>query len=141
MIARRLTRNVPLPTGEVWTTVREDSQDESNAATTTDMRPATPRRRSSALVRDESGQGVVEFALILPILLLVLVGIIEFGAIYSKVISMRQGVREAGRAASVGAFGNAACPTIGSPNSGMPAAVLPVTPSQLKASGSAFGRV
>ena len=76
----------------------------------------TPRRRSRALVRDESGQGVVEFALILPVLLLILVGILEFGSIYSKVISMRQGVREGGRQASVGKFGNTACPTIGSPN-------------------------
>jgi len=55
----------------------------------------------SALARDERGQGLVEFALILPVLLLILVGIIEFGSVYSKVISMRQGVREAGRQGSV----------------------------------------
>ena len=59
----------------------------------------------SALARDERGQGLVEFALILPVLLLILVGIIEFGSIYSKVISMRQGVREAGRQGSVANFG------------------------------------
>ena len=49
---------------------------------------------------------MVEFALILPVLLLILVGIIEFGSIYSKVISMRQGVREAGRQGSVANFGS-----------------------------------
>ncbi|MEI7761385.1 MAG: TadE/TadG family type IV pilus assembly protein [Thermoleophilia bacterium] len=82
------------------------------------MRPTPPRRNGSTLVRDESGQGVVEFALILPILLLLLVGILEFGSIYSKVISMRQGVREAGRLGSVGNFGGSStsCPTLGSPN-------------------------
>jgi hypothetical protein len=48
---------------------------------------------------------MVEFALILPVLLLVMVGIIEFGAIYSHIISMRQGVREAGRQGSVANFG------------------------------------
>ncbi len=53
---------------------------------------------------------MVEFALILPLLLLILVGILEFGAVYNKVISMRQGVREAGRQGSVANFGNASCP-------------------------------
>ena len=76
---------------------------------TPSCRPRRPR-----LVRDERGQGVVEFALILPVLLLVLVGILEFGSIYSNVISMRQGVREAGRQGSVARFGNFSCPvTVG----------------------------
>ena len=72
---------------------------------TPSCRPRRPR-----LVRDERGQGVVEFALILPVLLLVLVGILEFGSIYSNVISMRQGVREAGRQGSVANFGSASAP-------------------------------
>lgn len=71
------------------------------------------RRRLRPIGRDESGQGVVEFALILPVLLLILVGILEFGSIYSKVISMRQAVREAGRQGSVAKFGNASCPVTG----------------------------
>jgi hypothetical protein len=49
---------------------------------------------------------VVEFAVILPVLLLLLVGVIEFGIVYSKVISMRQGIREAGRQGSVANFGS-----------------------------------
>jgi hypothetical protein len=61
--------------------------------------------RHLRLVREQRGQGMVEFALILPVLLLILVGIIEFGSIYSHVISMRQGVREAGRQGSVANFG------------------------------------
>jgi Flp pilus assembly pilin Flp len=72
------------------------------------MSGMTPSRHPlrQGLVRDERGQGVVEFALILPVLLLVLVGILEFGSIYSNVISMRQGVREAGRQGSVAKFGS-----------------------------------
>jgi len=66
----------------------------------------THRTSRPRLVRDERGQGVVEFALILPALLLILVGILEFGSIYSDVISMRQGVREAGRQGSVGNVGS-----------------------------------
>lgn len=53
---------------------------------------------------------MVEFALILPMLLIVLVGILEFGSAYSGIISMRQGIREAGRQGSVGQFGtNGSC--------------------------------
>ncbi len=65
------------------------------------------RRARARLGRDESGQGMVELALILPVLLLILVGILEFGLIYSNVISMRQGIREAGRQGSVASFGSA----------------------------------
>ena len=77
---------------------------------------------AARLARDERGQGLVEFALILPVLLLILVGIIEFGSVYSKIISMRQGVREAGRQGSVANFGTAppaGCPvpfSTGSPD-------------------------
>ena len=63
---------------------------------------------------EERGQGLVEFALILPVVLLVLVGIIEFGAVYSKIISMRQGIREAGRQGSVANWGStSACGLVG----------------------------
>jgi len=73
-----------------------------------DIVMVTPNHRSHRprLVRDEGGQGMVEFALILPVLLLILVGILEFGSIYSNVISMRQGVREAGRQGSVAQWGS-----------------------------------
>lgn len=74
---------------------------------TTRMTTIAPDHRlRQRLVRDERGQGMVEFALILPVLMLILVGILEFGSIYSNVISMRQGVREAGRQGSVANFGS-----------------------------------
>jgi hypothetical protein len=58
------------------------------------------------LADEERGQGLVEFAVILPLLLLLLVGVIEFGVVYSNIISLRQGIREAGRQGSVANFGN-----------------------------------
>jgi Flp pilus assembly protein TadG len=64
-------------------------------------------RGRAHLRRDERGQGLVEFALVLPVFLLLLIGIVEFGSVYSDVLSMRQGVREAGRQGSVANFGTA----------------------------------
>jgi Flp pilus assembly protein TadG len=55
-----------------------------------------PRRR-------EGGAAAVEFALIAPVLFIVLMGILEFGVAFLQVQSIRTGVREGGRAAAVGA--------------------------------------
>lgn len=51
--------------------------------------------------RRERGASLVEFAIILPIVCLMLFGIIEFGTGYNDYQSLRQGVREAARAGSV----------------------------------------
>lgn len=48
---------------------------------------------------------MVEFALILPLLVLVVFGIIEFGATFNNYQAVRQGVREAAREGAVGDFG------------------------------------
>lgn len=47
--------------------------------------------------RNEKGQAMVEMAIVLPILLLVLFGIIEFGWIFYNKLSVENGTREAGR--------------------------------------------
>jgi hypothetical protein len=60
-----------------------------------------PRR-----ARGESGAVVVEFALIAPLLFLLIMGMIDFGNIYSNQISIRQGVREAARVGVVKSFGS-----------------------------------
>lgn len=53
------------------------------------------RKRQSS----DAGQAVVEFALVLPLLLILLLGILEFGHLYSQVSILqgaaREGVREA----------------------------------------------
>jgi Flp pilus assembly protein TadG len=52
--------------------------------------------------RDERGAAVVEFALILPILVLFVFGIIEFGRAYSARIQLTAAVREGARAGALG---------------------------------------
>jgi Flp pilus assembly protein TadG len=44
-------------------------------------------------------------ALVLPLLLMIVFGVVEFGATYSNFINLRDGVRNAARSASVGNFG------------------------------------
>ncbi|MBO1265976.1 pilus assembly protein [Proteiniclasticum sp. SCR006] len=51
--------------------------------------------------KKEEGQGLVEFALVLPILLLFLLGIIEFGWLFNARISLTSAAREGARVAAV----------------------------------------
>lgn len=52
-----------------------------------------------------SGAAAVEFALIVPILLLLLFGIIDYGLLFNNALSVKQGVREAARQGVVGNYG------------------------------------
>jgi Flp pilus assembly protein TadG len=56
-------------------------------------------------LRGEEGASLVEFALIAPILFLILFGLIDFGFIYNDFLSVRQGVRDGARAGAVANFG------------------------------------
>lgn len=51
----------------------------------------------------EAGQSLVEFALVLPVLLLVLLGIVDFGRVLSTGYMVAHAARDAARYASVGA--------------------------------------
>lgn len=62
----------------------------------------------------ERGAAAVEFAIVLPLLLLLVFGIIDFGRSFNDYISLRQGVRDAARQAVVGEF-----PGCGSGNAGL----------------------
>ena len=57
------------------------------------------RRRRSA--RDDRGAALVEFALVLPILALIIFGTIEFGWAFSQNLDVRHGAREASRLVAV----------------------------------------
>jgi TadE-like protein len=57
----------------------------------------------------ERGVAVVEFALVLPLLVTVLFGAIDFGFVSSDTTKLRQAVRETGRRASVWRFGRSIC--------------------------------
>ena len=57
----------------------------------------------SGLLRRQEGASAVEFALIAPLLFMLVFGIIYFGMAFMKMQTMRSAVREGGRAAAVGA--------------------------------------
>jgi Flp pilus assembly protein TadG len=50
----------------------------------------------------KKGQSLVEFALVLPLLILLLVSIIEFGFIFNSYLTINNAAREGGRVASLG---------------------------------------
>jgi Flp pilus assembly protein TadG len=56
--------------------------------------------------RRDSGASLVEFALIAPFLMLLLMGIIEFGYFFGEFNDVRHGAREAARLAAVNAGDN-----------------------------------
>ncbi|WP_053361541.1 TadE/TadG family type IV pilus assembly protein [Bacillus sp. FJAT-27251] len=53
-------------------------------------------------MKSEKGQSLVEFALVLPLLMMLLFGIIDFGRIFHAYLTIDHAGREAARAASVG---------------------------------------
>lgn len=59
-----------------------------------------PTKRD-AVRRDDRGAAAVEFALVVPILLLILIGIINFGFVFAQQISLNNAARQAARYAVV----------------------------------------
>lgn len=53
-------------------------------------------------MKSEKGQSLVEFALVIPILIMLLFGIIDFGRVFHAYLTIDHAGREAARAASVG---------------------------------------
>lgn len=66
-----------------------------------ELMPARAVRRG----RGERGAALVEMAIILPIFVVLIFGLLEFGITYNSYISLRQGTREATRQGVVGNFG------------------------------------
>jgi len=62
------------------------------------------KRKLADFVRVEEGQNIVEFALLLPILLWILMGIIQFGFIFAIYITLNNAVREGARWGSIYVF-------------------------------------
>lgn len=52
--------------------------------------------------RSQSGQSLLEFALVLPVLALMLLGIVDFGQIFSRWLVVEHAARDAARYASLG---------------------------------------
>jgi Flp pilus assembly protein TadG len=59
------------------------------------------RRRSPRVDTASRGQSLVEFALVLPLLLLILLGIIQFGFIFNTQVTITNAAREGARAATI----------------------------------------
>ena len=76
------------------------------------------RLRSAQGARRDRGATAVEFALVAPILILLVLGIIEYGLWFSDSLSSRQGVREAARQGVVENFGDSASCGLTSPSGG-----------------------
>lgn len=55
------------------------------------------------LVKNERGQSILEFALVAPLLLILMVGIFDFGRVYSTYLNMNMATQEAARIGSLGA--------------------------------------
>ncbi|ERI91501.1 TadE-like protein [Clostridiales bacterium oral taxon 876 str. F0540] len=54
------------------------------------------------IIRNNKGQALVEFAIILPILLLLIMGIVQFGMMINSYLSIQYASREGARAGIVG---------------------------------------
>jgi Flp pilus assembly protein TadG len=52
-------------------------------------------------VRRQEGQAMVEFAMVLPLLLLLIMGIIQFGIVFSHYVTLTDAVRAGARQAAV----------------------------------------
>lgn len=67
------------------------------------MTPCSPpaRRRPTDVARDRRGQAVAEFAIVVPLLLLLLVGIVEFGSAWRSYQVVTNTAREGARMAVV----------------------------------------
>ncbi|HEX3031513.1 MAG TPA: TadE/TadG family type IV pilus assembly protein [Bacillota bacterium] len=61
------------------------------------------RKPGKRILNDEKGQALVEMALVAPILLLLVFGIVEFGRIFNTYLVVTNAAREGARAAVVGA--------------------------------------
>jgi Flp pilus assembly pilin Flp len=59
------------------------------------------RFTARSLGREDSGASAVEFALILPLLLILLFGVVDYGWWFGETLGLRSGVREAARLGAV----------------------------------------
>jgi Flp pilus assembly protein TadG len=63
---------------------------------------ADVRREARGRLRQEDGQALVEFAIALPVLLLLVTGIIQFGLLYNRYITLTDAVRSGAQTLAIG---------------------------------------
>ncbi len=64
------------------------------------------RRRRDARHEGARGQGLVEFAMLVPLFMLLLLGLLEFGFVFDQTMTISYATREGARSASAFASGN-----------------------------------
>lgn len=64
-------------------------------------RETAVRESGSSRFSDEGGAGLAEFALVAPLLLIILFGIVEFGIAFNRAQAIEAGAREGARLASL----------------------------------------
>jgi Flp pilus assembly protein TadG len=92
---------------------RGDERDEHHlldACVLTAVAPGGVRGRAAPAPRRgaEGGQALVEFALVLPLLVLLLLGIVQFGQLFGAYLDVLAAARVGARAAALGASASAA---------------------------------
>ncbi|MBI0577633.1 pilus assembly protein [Neobacillus cucumis] len=89
-------------------------------------------------MKSEKGQSLVEFALIIPMLMLLLFGIIDFARIFHVYLTMDHAGREAARAASIGKDDSTIKSTavFDASNIGLTTDKITITPTGTRSSGS-----
>ena len=100
------------------------------------------RRRHAASDSRDRGSVAVEFALLLPVLLLILFGIIDFGRAISYQITLTQAAREGARVASLGGSTSAVTTrteSAAAPTLTLTSANITVTPATSPACGPGAG--
>lgn len=83
--------------------------------------------------KGDEGAAAVEFALVLPILVLLLFGIIQFGIVYDAQLTITHAAREGARMAAVGGDVAAA---VAAQTVGLDQSKVTLVPTQLKGSAS-----
>ncbi len=90
------------------------------------------RGRGQSDDRSERGAALVEFALVAPLLFLLLFGIVEFGMAFNDFIAVRNGSREGARTAVVNDVNGApSCTITGSPANAATKAIVCKTKSRI----------
>lgn len=74
------------------------------------------RDKAATLTRDEGAQSLVEFALLLPLLMYILMGIMQFGLVFNAYITLNNAVREGAREASLYLYDNGVSESVNNTN-------------------------
>ncbi|MHB1125752.1 MAG: TadE/TadG family type IV pilus assembly protein [Bacillota bacterium] len=79
--------------------------------------------------KNEGGQALVELALILPVLIILLFGVIEFGRIFQAYLTVTYAAREGARAGATGQPDSAVAQIVSEASTGLDTSILQVAVS------------